>query len=132
MYNCVHNYTSTNHTYIHRKYFKMWDGTSYTPSKYKCVPSPSRHLSAYLRSLLYHKLRGRPPTVSVTTRIPTSHALVQIEHNSSSQVWDMRVGLGHVLEDQLQAVCPPVSVLTLAYNHLVAQALKFYEQMILK
>jgi len=26
---CVHNYNSTNHTYIHWKYFKMWDSTYY-------------------------------------------------------------------------------------------------------
>ena len=70
---------------------------------------------------------GEDTHLYLETHSSTSHALVQIEHNSSSQVWDMKVEL--VLENQLQAVCPPVSVPTLACDHSVAQALKFFEQM---
>ena len=64
------------------------------------------------------------------TRTPTSHAQIQMQRNSSSQVWGMKVWLA--LENQLQAVYPPVSVPTFACNHLVAQVLKFFEQVIHK
>ena len=72
-------------------------------------------------------LDGEDTHLYLETRTPASHAQIQIEHNSSSQVWDKEVWL--VLEHQLQAVCPLVSVLTLVCDHLVAQALKFFEQM---
>ena len=64
------------------------------------------------------------------TCTPTSRAQIQMNHNSSSQVWGMKVWL--VLENQLQAVYPQVSVPTLACDHLVAQVLKFFEQVIHK
>ena len=64
------------------------------------------------------------------THTPTSRAQIQMWRNSSSQAWGMEVWL--VLENQLQAVHPPVSVPTLACNHLVLQVLKFFEQVIHK
>ena len=70
---------------------------------------------------------GEGTRLYLETRTPTSHAPIQIEHNSSSQIWDMEVWL--VLEHQLQAVCPLVSVPTLACDHLAAQVLTFFEQM---
>ena len=70
---------------------------------------------------------GEDTHLYLETHSSTSHALIQIEHNSSSHVWNIEVWL--VLEHQLQAVCPLLSVPTLACDHLVAQVLKFFEQM---